>query len=275
MHNGWTLLHAASVRGHLQFAKILIKHGANIYAENKHNKAAKHYATPNVKEYLILCELSNKPDKNNKNNKNKNNKTTSSNGNSTSQKQKIEDSCLESMKYNVVSHSLYSYLRRFKDDKLIDNVCNAIISMLNDKQVISDELLMFVWHVPKQREKLWNTLQNKTIESLNFDNERKAKDYYWFKKYLLNSHIWLQPSLNNDDYFYDKVGNSIDNLLLIQKQYVKKEIENCAKSEPKFWDQILNFDEFLICDKSKNQSLRQDYVGVFLFCLFFLFFFFR
>ena len=151
---------------------------------------------------------------------------------------------------------------------------------------------------------LWDALRNASSEALEYESQLKARDYLWFKKYIFNSNIWYQDakitnlqfrkkqSINNkkiksktsaykESLLYSELSNMIDGKLTKQKLFLKNSIDaiingKTGKNEPKFWNTIVNYDEFIICrsrdggtGNEQEASIRQDYVCFF--CVFFEF----
>ena len=197
---------------------------------------------------------------------------------------------------------------------------DTMISLLNDKTPISDDLLLISWKFMSNEEKfyeilnskensnarkfafinnykfgsdtkcsesglknikkrLWNALSSASRESLEYDNQCKARDYFWFKNYLLESNIWFQKVANPSKRYhllFENLEKIVDDQLSNQRALLDKSVAKMnetkdgdnkddsssnSSDEHKDWLNVINFEELqMYGNKEGTIGIRQDCV---------------
>ena len=121
---------------------------------------------------------------------------------------------------------------------------NGILSCLINKEAISDDMLILCWNycqLKNMSDKMLKIIELVVLDSLNFSNPSKTRDYLYFKKYLLNSTIWHQTvkmkkhdSNSNGDQVtvFDVILGAMQPYLDANKQYVFEQLSMTKDWEP-------------------------------------------
>ena len=165
------------------------------------------------------------------------------------------------------SHGLIKRDAIFKDDlkesgKFMDNIVLAMMNLLKNKVVISDDLLILCYdYCYYNNEKLLNQFiecfNNCVKECLSGENMR---NYYYFKEFLLFSSILLFPKL------FVTILRMTDEELKKQKEFIWNSVETIKKENEKGFMNLCNVTgeslgvEVVNVDKGKmmNWKIRQD-----------------
>ena len=174
----------------------------------------------------------------------------------------------------------------------MESIVYGMIDLLNRKMPICDAMLILCVEFlnnydynseensneeKKNDDNSGNKLLDIFVDSLNmavsqclnenFVNQNtKLRDYFWFKKYLLNSNIWLcniNVKYNNDkcdQLLYSVIDSTINKALYQQKEFIwsnvqKEEINEKSKSN---WNKLLHYQNW---QTKKYCELRQDLVS--------------
>ena len=148
-----------------------------------------------------------------------------------------------------------------KNKELLYLIYSTIISLLDNKIIINDLMLIFTFEICKiigqsSVNKFLKTLNKCVMSCLSDNNDnnhnpdekcnQSVRNYFYFKQYLLNSNIWLckLDSDNNDgnnQLLFDMINKLTDNELMKQKQYIWDSIQNEEKNDNQNWNKLCNF----------------------------------
>ena len=154
--------------------------------------------------------------------------------------------------------------------ELMDNMVENVIEMINDKSVLSDDILILCFEYccmmnqgygkSELLTKFLKSIENTVETCLDSDYESpECKVYYYqfFKQYWLESNIWL-CSNNKSLLYFDLARKTVDKSLIKQEKYIWDQVEKEKKNDLKNWDNIVNFSHPVLNNSYKNDTLRQD-----------------
>ena len=130
----------------------------------------------------------------------------------------------------------------------------AILSMINNKQVVNDTILMIGYILaPKKFE---NALIKTVDQCLSNKNPR---DIVWFKQFILNSNILsLKSTIAKDKIIFDDINDKcVNNKLIKQKQFIQCEIKKLTENDFANWQQVIKYESRNV---SNVNILRQNHV---------------
>eukprot|EP01084_Bolivina_argentea_P318162 551712_1 len=142
----------------------------------------------------------------------------------------------------------------------LEQMCLYLCDLIQNKMVFSDDMLSLCWNYTiykykKQalNSKLWTVIITSCIDVIE---HRDSNNWYWFKKYMLKSTIWLQINPEKDEQL------SLNDLL-VQKLFDITNIQSIKNSiklkemEKKFnlnWKSLVDFD----IETKYDENPRQD-----------------
>ena len=157
----------------------------------------------------------------------------------------------------------------------IVSLIKAILIALEKKCPINDDLLLLSMVYFKNcvldkegqalQQQFLDVLQKtvKTcINSKHLDKETKAKDYQYFKMFLLKSNVWMMPlpdGLGMDEksdekdneletkqfkIVYDNVSEIVEEALLLQKETIWQNVEKEKRDDSAHWNELINLKGF-------------------------------
>ena len=206
----------------------------------------------------------------------------------------------------------------------------TIMELLNDKMPISQDLLLIAWkylsnemkfnqilnssgkntnsnakleayfsnfnfeqnNTNANENRLWKRLGDTCRQSLQHSNICKARNFFYFKEYILPSNIWFQKvidsvengNIGSDDesnekqsnkksrvsklnkifgahvsshLLFDELVNIVNEELEPQQAYLQKSIMKAMNEEKEDWNKVIEFKEFTITN-DLNTGIRQD-----------------
>ena len=194
---------------------------------------------------------------------------------------KIKDKVTkERNRLDLIRGTVYKFLQVTdeKDDKDsnnvngMENLLSDMINLIENRQPLSDDMLLASWHYEirtkklqdKTQSRLWIAIENALNQVLSLPLSKI--EFVWFKSYLFRSSIWYEnvydsESVKNTDkqdyILYDKLIEIVNKQLKTQKAHLKVNINKLLDSKNEAFDKIIKFEEHCVVDLSKT-SLRQD-----------------
>ena len=176
-------------------------------------------------------------------------------------------------------------------NSVINHILRIVCDCLICKQPISDDLLLIAWEycVSQEMELKLLALINKVIgHTLSQSNPCRTRDYFWFKKYIIDSNIWYQfvtireSNLNTSSTnvsntksiistkkttVYDLILETVNEELSHQQRYMQTQLELLRKSVTnyRYIEEIASIPEInrsgviirqdsLLCNKAQYSS---------------------
>ena len=277
-----TLLHKAADHDYRQLCQILMHNGFDILKANIFGGTKTPLEIASTNNHLYLVSMMQSNNAKNESESLSNNNEISKNVNKFSRQIMYAKYFLLNIGFNIENDIInlknnndffieYNKLVGLKNNeiKLLDpngNFMNSlvkiVIDMLNKQLLLSDDILVLCFEYLQQcvRDNKSGVI-NEFIDSLincvsNCLNSNNARNYYYFKEYLLFSNILYYPNI------YKKVYVFIDKQLLSQKQYIWDSIQHEQKSNENDFTNLCKFGEKFNQLHAKinnnNNVLRQD-----------------
>ena len=184
------------------------------------------------------------------------------------------------------------FLKVMQNNKrAMNGIVNSVLSLLNKRLPISDDMLVLCYvYLTKQMQidtdktiidqykTFVQLLKNSVKKGLSIDNPCKKRDHLWFRTYLLDSNLWLQPynndsnnnnkqkSSNDDDsgtnnLLYTVIERAANESLEIGQKLLEINLKNEYENHRKDWTKLTNYESKTNTQHVNNSDkygLRQD-----------------
>lgn len=207
--------------------------------------------------------------------------------NSNLNRKQIDEKLLQFSKLMNVVTNIIDYSRKYDyGNKCLVQISQSIINMVKNKEPVDDTLLLLAARMIP--DKFDATLIKSVTESISKDSDIKHKAIAaaWFKTIILNSNV-LSLILRDDNtvdeqkdeteatqfksnhnykLLFEKIEKeSIESELVKQQNFIKSEIIKMSEKDPKGWEGLLNYREYLVTvgGKLSQTSFTYDIKGKF------------